>query len=688
MYQLVYTSAPRLLEAGKTGFGTVARSRQLPQPLVSYLERLSGFDRAAGVDAYFLYSSFAMGNLIYHAFTRIGDCGVDYTRRTNHIAHHWVLLQDDSTLPLMLQTTPAAIMATLQCQWLTEWQDFPRWYEEPFQQILPASMQGDAWAHFTGDANNRYWLDTKETADGANIILPETSTDHDTLNLLHEAMEQRTDLGWGLGFITAHTSTVSRKICPLVCISPEQQAKGIVPTSGYTEIRINRTLQAPVVPDVALSVPPLPDLQPIPPQEVIPPLPPDIPSCTPETIASLPTALPLRTPHSEPAPPAPESARTTYVPKVSAGIVLSLVCGSVLYALFDKEEKPAAPAAPPPSAAPGPITQPPREAPAKPQEPAPAPPPETKDQAEQKTEQEQKEKTVQEETADTSAAEPTSAPESTEPVSTTEPATAKTTTEKEPEQEPASVPKQNLTPAAPTTTEGTAPAPAADKPEPEPQKEPAPPAAPQPEKVVNVSDFEIYIRDIPDARTTVRYNEEGLFFSVIIADIRISLNQLHSACNQLEQRTVYHDSVEVLPSKRIKVIKFSDTHDASKQLRDAQENSITTKDELKKAQKKWNKKGKYQTDKPLHQFEKEIAQEQDKWKRKKLEKEMEKARVWYHYLHCQKQQEKALAHYKNLQNQELKQVEALYKSGACVHFTVTNQDKREVHLLSEVKFTH
>ena len=109
MYQLVYTSAPRLLEAGKTGFGTVARSRQLPQPLVSYLERLSGFDRAAGVDAYFLYSSFAMGNLVYHAFTRIGDCGVDYTRRTNHIAHHWVLLQDDSTLPLMLQTTPAAM---------------------------------------------------------------------------------------------------------------------------------------------------------------------------------------------------------------------------------------------------------------------------------------------------------------------------------------------------------------------------------------------------------------------------------------------------------------------------------------------------------------------------------------------------------------------------------------------------
>ncbi len=45
MLQLIYTSAPRLLEAGKTGFGTVARSRQLPQFLITYLERISTYDR-------------------------------------------------------------------------------------------------------------------------------------------------------------------------------------------------------------------------------------------------------------------------------------------------------------------------------------------------------------------------------------------------------------------------------------------------------------------------------------------------------------------------------------------------------------------------------------------------------------------------------------------------------------------
>jgi len=30
-WQLIYTSAPRLLEAGRSGFGTVARHRAIPQ---------------------------------------------------------------------------------------------------------------------------------------------------------------------------------------------------------------------------------------------------------------------------------------------------------------------------------------------------------------------------------------------------------------------------------------------------------------------------------------------------------------------------------------------------------------------------------------------------------------------------------------------------------------------------------
>jgi hypothetical protein len=44
-WQLIYTSAPRLLEAGRSGFGTVARHRQIGPLLVSACERASQFAR-------------------------------------------------------------------------------------------------------------------------------------------------------------------------------------------------------------------------------------------------------------------------------------------------------------------------------------------------------------------------------------------------------------------------------------------------------------------------------------------------------------------------------------------------------------------------------------------------------------------------------------------------------------------
>lgn len=130
MFQLVYTSSPRLLEAGKTGFGTVARNRQLPAPLVSHLERISSFDRASGINSHVYYSVFRMGALYYHIFSRVGDSGVDYTQRTNHIAHHWILPDENVTNDGFSHTTPAGILQALQNNWLLSWNGNPQWFEE------------------------------------------------------------------------------------------------------------------------------------------------------------------------------------------------------------------------------------------------------------------------------------------------------------------------------------------------------------------------------------------------------------------------------------------------------------------------------------------------------------------------------------------------------------------------------
>ena len=47
-WQLIFTSAPRTLSAGQSGYGTVARSADLREGLAQRLEQLSYYGHAAG----------------------------------------------------------------------------------------------------------------------------------------------------------------------------------------------------------------------------------------------------------------------------------------------------------------------------------------------------------------------------------------------------------------------------------------------------------------------------------------------------------------------------------------------------------------------------------------------------------------------------------------------------------------
>jgi hypothetical protein len=91
--QLVYTSSPRLLQAGRTGFGTVAMHAGIPSWLQSEIEGFSQFSRLPGLDpsrVILCHTIFGQGDRKHHVFSRIQDCGADYTGRTNHIAHHFI----------------------------------------------------------------------------------------------------------------------------------------------------------------------------------------------------------------------------------------------------------------------------------------------------------------------------------------------------------------------------------------------------------------------------------------------------------------------------------------------------------------------------------------------------------------------------------------------------------------------
>lgn len=250
MLQLIYTSAPKLLESGKSGFGTVAQSRQLPQVLKGQLERISAFDRDARVDSYLLYSTHQFGQNRYHIFSRIGNSGTDYTLRTNHTAHHWVVTEADIQTTGWISSTPAALMFALRHCWQKSWNQAPQWIEAESPLPAVATMNGNSWSRFTGNSATAHWLAMPEFADGAYLVCAEARSDEDLLSLLHEAMLERADKGWGMGYATAMTSTISRNLCPFVCVGEAQYAAGILPGIHARVLHVAPMLEAPERPAV------------------------------------------------------------------------------------------------------------------------------------------------------------------------------------------------------------------------------------------------------------------------------------------------------------------------------------------------------------------------------------------------------------------------------------------------------
>ncbi len=97
--ELIYTSAPRGLKAGSHGFCTVISTAGMNANLAQRLESLSGYRHVFGPQdtnarlnpVVFSHLLLVMGGRPYHVLSRIADAGLDYTHRTNKLAHHVVL---------------------------------------------------------------------------------------------------------------------------------------------------------------------------------------------------------------------------------------------------------------------------------------------------------------------------------------------------------------------------------------------------------------------------------------------------------------------------------------------------------------------------------------------------------------------------------------------------------------------
>jgi GTPase-associated protein 1, N-terminal domain type 2 len=177
-WQLIYTSAPRLLEAGRSGFGSVARHRQISPLLVSAIERASQFSRQPGMDpgrVIFSHRIVPISGGRFHVLSCIRDAGADYTGRTNHIAHH--VIAEAREVAQLRSPGPSAADVLLAMHWVERWSDSPR-YLEAAEEVHLASFtpqtaaDGAHWASVTGDAAHAWLLAAGEASRGAYIIPP------------------------------------------------------------------------------------------------------------------------------------------------------------------------------------------------------------------------------------------------------------------------------------------------------------------------------------------------------------------------------------------------------------------------------------------------------------------------------------------------------------------------------------
>lgn len=159
IFELVVTSAKRALQAGRSGFAPVMRTRGIHPDLQSRLEAISGYrhlypqgdPRNPVIRSHCVLES-AAGR--FSALSRLLDAGSDYSGRSNKLAHH--IACDANEVRSGLCSSPAAVMTLLEksdvfmSRWEDEPQEKPAFEPFPYPPVSPAKCV--AWERLAGDA--------------------------------------------------------------------------------------------------------------------------------------------------------------------------------------------------------------------------------------------------------------------------------------------------------------------------------------------------------------------------------------------------------------------------------------------------------------------------------------------------------------------------------------------------------
>ena len=197
MYELIYTSTPKGLLAGRSGFSTVAMTAGFPPNLIAAIENMSGYKplfppgtAEEGCNPVnYSCRHYLSGTTRYTVLSKISFAGLSYTGRTNILAQHLLLTREE------LAEIPGGAAAIL-----AEDANFPPWEGEP--RLLPQrSIQSlrlapvpkesaEMWEKLAGDKRFAPWTAAKFRKDpGKPIILsfdPLQVSGRDILELIRE----------------------------------------------------------------------------------------------------------------------------------------------------------------------------------------------------------------------------------------------------------------------------------------------------------------------------------------------------------------------------------------------------------------------------------------------------------------------------------------------------------------------
>lgn len=318
-WQLIYTSAPRLLEAGRTGFGTVARHRAVSGMLASSVERFSQFARLPGHDPRRTIHAcriLTVGSGTYHVLSCVQDAGSDYTGRTNHIAHHLIVEPREVRALAAAGITPADVLQGM--RWRTTWTDGPRYLETAEEVDLSAfkAPASRAWASITGSPASAGILWSQDVLKGCYLVTP---AGVNALELFQESLLQEPAQAWQCRFTTCLEPTDDPADFRWVALPDSSPLRPQVESSSRVVLDLTTpsTLPAPPEPEPQPAGPAL-----SPPQAALPP----------------PAAKQKKTRKESPAPEAanimggwtPESRPRRAAPKAKSYIGISLLAAAVL----------------------------------------------------------------------------------------------------------------------------------------------------------------------------------------------------------------------------------------------------------------------------------------------------------------------------------------------------------------------